>query len=179
MKKKFAVLFTILIAAAFLFCGLVPQAQAAPVLTWKVEKFSHAVNKDHPGLKDKNHLRLHVSILYRNVSSDQIVTAIFDKTLKVEGSVKFASKFENDVTHTRYTFGYSIKIDDFRSTRVNKVELYPGQTIVLHYDLPLSSVIKTDGSRHEASLENFNKGHYKKMKYKVTGHTYRISKKPI
>ncbi len=177
MKKKFAVLFTVLLAAAFLFCGVASQAQAAPVLTWKVEKFSHAVNKDHPGLKDKNHLLLRVYILYKNVSSDQIVTAIFDKTLKVEGSVKYASDYVDNVTHTRSSFGYSVKIDNFRSTRVNKVELYPGQTIVLHYDLPLSSVIKTDS--YEATLEKFNKGHYKKMKYKVTGHTYRFSKKPI
>ena len=177
MKKKFAVLFTALIAAAFLFCGMVPQVQAAPVLTWKAVKIYPEVNKEHPGMKDKKHFRLHVSILYKNASRDQIVTAIFDKTLKVEGKVQYQSRYENNVTHSRYTFGYSVKIDDFRSTRVNKVELYPGQTIQLGYDLPLSSAVKTNG--YEATLENFNKGHYKKMKYKVTGHSFRISKKPI
>ena len=177
MKKKFAVLFTALIAAALLFCGALPQAQAAPVLTWKVVDISPKVDKEHPGLKDKKHLYLHVSIQYRNVSKDQIVTAIFDKSIRAEGSVKYASDYVNNVTHTRGSFGYSVKIDNFRSTRVNKVELYPGQTIQLGYNLPLSSVIKTHG--YEASLEKFNKGHYKKLKAKVTGHSYRISKKPI
>ncbi len=177
MKKKFAVLFTALIAAAFLFCGAVPQTQAAPVLTWKAVKIYPEVNKEHPGMKDKKHLRLHVSILYKNASRDQIVTAIFDKTLKVEGEVQYQSRYENNVTHSRYTFGYSYKIDDFRSTRVNKDEHFPGQTIQRGYDLPLSSAIRTNGS--EATLENFNKGHYKKMKYKVTGHSFKFSKKPI
>ena len=177
MKKKFAVLFTTLIAAALLFCGAIPQAQAAPVLTWKVMKISPAVDKDHPSPKDKKHLNLHVSIQYRNVSNDQVVTAIFDKTIRAEGSVTYASSYVDNVYHSRGTFGYSFKIDDFRSTRVNKVELYPGQTIQLGYDLPLSSVIRTNGS--EASLEKFNKGHYKKLKVKVTGHTFRFSKKSI
>ncbi len=177
MKKKFAVLFTVLLAAAFLFCGVASQAQAAPVLTWKVMKIYPEVDKDHPSVKDRKHVCLHVSILYKNVSSDQIVTAIFDKTMRAEGSVKYASSYVDNVYHTRGSFGYSFKINDFRSTRVNKVELYPGQSIQLGYSLPLSSVIKTDG--YEATLEKFNKGHYKKIKAKVTGHTFRFSKKPI
>ena len=176
MKKYFVALFATVITAAFLFSGMVSHAQAAPVVQWRVVKIYPVVNKNHPSMKDKNHLNLHVSIQYKNVSRDQIITAIFDKALLVEGSAKFYSEYRPSQFHPKDTYGYAYKYR-LTSVKVNKMELYPGQSIQLGYEMPLSAFIKIKGV--EASLIEFNKIHYKKFIARVTGHTFKFSRRPI
>ena len=122
MKKLFVALCTSLIAAVFLFGGMVSDAQANPdYLKWKWVSYKVMENNKYPA-GDKRHCFLRVWIQYTNVSNNKIVTALFKKFIGVAGA---------------WNGGAGVFTASVSSNKVNKVELYPGASIKLHYDLQL------------------------------------------
>ncbi len=169
MKKIFAMLFTVLIAAAFLFCGVVPQAQAAPVLTWKVVDTKLFVDKEHPDLTDKNHVKLKITIQYKNVSNDKIVTALFNKKFTVTG----------DIPNCKAFYKYSFTVDS-SFDQVTKKELYPGQSFKHSYTLSVSKAKFKCSDKSFSSLDRFNKSLEQcGIKNRKINHSYKISQKSI
>lgn len=122
MKKWFTALCASLIAAVFLLGGTVSDAQANPTFVkWKWVKYSVQTDKRFPK-NDYRHTVIRVVIRYTNVSNDKIVTAFFKKATSLTAWIDNKSPFS----------AYAA------STKVNKVELYPGQSYDLAYFLPVT-----------------------------------------
>ena len=119
MKKLFVALYASLIAAVFLFGGTVSDAQANPNFVRWTWSWSKQANNNFP-VDDTRHANLKVVINYTNVSNNRIVTAIFKKSLAIQGRIP------------NWRFNGSLF-----TNKVNKVELYPGQSVKLSYIVPV------------------------------------------
>ena len=118
----------LLLIGLVLFLG--GKAEAKP--TWIKSTISAPkVVKTGDNINYGNYYSLKFSVKHTNNHPDgKIVTAIFDKTLKLwdaECSIKYT------VSKINYTL---------RSSRVNKMELYPGQSYSLAYSIPLDKLFK-------------------------------------
>ena len=119
MKKLFAALCASLIAAVFLFGGTPSDAQANPNLVRWTWSWSRQANNNFPP-DDTRHANMKVVVKYTNVSHNRIITAISKKSLQIEGHIP------------QWRFNASLF-----TNKVNRVELYPGQSIKLSYIVPV------------------------------------------
>ena len=79
-----------------------------------------------------NYYSLRFSVKHTNDHPDgKIVTAIFDKTLKLWNAECIIDQVVSKIDYTH------------RSTKVNKMELYPGQSQTLTYSIPLDKFFKS------------------------------------
>jgi hypothetical protein len=85
---------------------------------------SIAITGKNPNAHD--YYSLKIVVRHANKSEDKIVKAIFDKKLEFSAVFNAGNKNECEVV--------------LKSTKVNKMELYPGQTIKLTYIVPLSKL---------------------------------------
>lgn len=124
MKKLFATLCVTLIAAFFLFGVTVSDAKANPNFVQWTWSWSKQANNKFP-VDDTRHANVKVVVKYTNVSNNRIITAFFKKSLEIEGHIP------------NWRFHASLFTD-----KVNKVELYPGQSIKLSYVVPVKKKIQ-------------------------------------
>ena len=165
MKKSLTMLFMTVIAAAFLFCGMTTPAQAnPPYVKWKWVGYTIQVNNNFPP-NDFRHISFKVVIQYTNTSDDKIVTALFKKAIQVNGVGGGGATFSASAT----------------SNKVNKVELYPGQSIKLQYFLTVNKLYHTNAyyrDRPRQDMIYYFIKNKKNMKSRMS-HTFGASAKPI
>ena len=153
---------SVVLLFAALLCLSAP-AMARPNWIGIKGKYSIVRNEKQKNPRAKDYKQIRFSVTYTNNSSDKIVTAIFNKTLSVSCTAFYKWLVYND---SAGTIKASIK-----STRVSKMELYPGQSTSMYYLLP----INIQNADH---LSHFNKdgGSIKDIKW---SHDFQVSSKGI
>ncbi|MBQ9527549.1 MAG: hypothetical protein IJR68_08055 [Fretibacterium sp.] len=131
---------SVVLLFAALLCVSAP-ALAYPKWVGVKGKWSIVRNESQKDPNAKDYKKIKVSVTYTNNSRDKIITAIFNKTLSMEGGLKV--KWDGGGRYGAEPIKASIK-----STRVSKMELYPGQSTSMYYLLPVN------GTSH---LRDFNK----------------------
>lgn len=106
----------------------------------------HVIGKDS---EKPGYLGLRVGVTHKNISKNgEIVTAIFDKKLSITYNFSFNSSGKNPISRT------------ITSSKVTKVELYPGQSKTLYYMIPIDNKGKIDwywSTVHREILEDCRK----------------------
>jgi len=123
MKLALAVL--LLAVFAFMSAG---EAQAKPewlgvkIKSWSIRKVGDDPSK--PG-----YYSLQLKITHTNNNDDRVITSIYDKTGKMTLKKDFV--YANKKTT-------AVAVVNLKSTKVNKVDLTPGESTTLTYDLPIT-----------------------------------------
>ncbi len=136
----FTAIFAFLLAAAFLFCGPMQPAQAAPILKWKIVSWSMPVNPKYPSTFDFSHRLLVLKIQYTNISQNRLATGMYNKVFFYKG-----------ISH----IGINGKVS---FTKPTKFKLYPGQSTTITYKVKLTKedFYKVNSYTMEYQLQNFN-----------------------
>ncbi len=143
MKRMYIAMLSTIIAAVFLFCSAVPEAQAYPsnIVRYKVGTIRAKVNKNYPE-NDMRRSYYNVKITYTNVSRNKIITVFFNKTLRMDGKLKF-----NNSGFIAYG----------KFSKPSKVELYPGQSVTQGYNVPVFRILgKIENYRLKDYIRTFN-----------------------
>jgi hypothetical protein len=121
-------------------CALVFGGEAAAKPSWLKTTWSSKIVVTGKDKTKGDYLSVRISIKHTN-NGDEIITSFFNKTLKMVSTVKdYTSKGE-----------YTLK-----STKVNKAEVYPGQSYTLSYDIPLNGLIQTRSSGNRSGWQYTN-----------------------
>ncbi len=120
MKSKFFAVLLVCVLAGML--GAAAPAWAYPKWIGIKGKLSIERNDEQKDPNSGTYKRYRFIVTYTNNSKDKIVTAIFNKTINLtcDLHLKNGNKIANDKK-------------GLTSTKVNKCELWPGQSISLHY----------------------------------------------
>jgi hypothetical protein len=125
-KTRFAllaVLLAVLIAAFADTAAAKPEWIGVKIKSWSIRKVGDNAGK--PG-----YYSLHLEVTHTNNSDDRVVTNIYDKTGKMtlkKGCVIAGKK----------TTAFSVV--NLKSTKNNKVDLTPGESVTLTYNLPITN----------------------------------------
>jgi len=129
-KVKFALAAVLLAVFATAFTG---EASALERPDWLGIKWSAKLvrNKDKSlTVKSPDYWQVEIKVSHTNNSKDRDITAIYDKTLTISGEYMGNNR--------------SIKTGKktITSKKVNKVELWAGQTVSLTYHVPLKDIVE-------------------------------------
>lgn len=126
IMKKLGNGFTVMILTLFGILALSQEALAKP--NWVANPYSYKIIKVG---KDKNkpgYYAIKFSIGHKNNSKQgKIITSIFDKTLKVYFTIDHLGRLGDKCNFSIIQ----------KASKVNKVEIYPGQSTNLTYTVPL------------------------------------------
>ncbi len=112
-------------------------------------------------IKHPDYWQVQLTVTYKNNSNDKILTRLFKKDILVDFSMSAIDPTAYTLNAKRQkvyrkvtTHVISPKVS---STKVNKVELYPGQSTKLTYILPLKNLMSTlDKMMHIYDVEKLN-----------------------
>jgi hypothetical protein len=129
-RVKFALAALAIAVFALAFAG---EAQAKPEwLGLKLRKWSIVRTGNDPGKAGKGgYYSLHLEITHSNNSDDRVITRISDKY----GTMTLVKKEAQLAGNVRTTVRSTIELN---SAKVNEVELTPGESITLIYDLRIT-----------------------------------------
>lgn len=162
MKKLFIFVIALLICSlGFAFTGI-ENASAATAQNPKWVKI-YMVKPLHVRVT-KQGAEVKVRIKYVNNSTDKVITRIYDKTLKLNYGYRI------DGINGRGAVYGSRLWTNHRSTKVNRVQIDPGQSITLHY------WVKLGNKRNEYDIGSMKKftvdnAIFKSLKW---SHSYKI-----
>ena len=165
MKRSLG--FVMLMAA--LLCVSAP-ALAYPKWIGVKGKLSIVRNEKQKDKNANNYKQLKLVVTYKNNSRDKIITAIFNKTTSLNCSI-YAVYIPAGYQYVKENGEVaSCNVKGAKSDKVNKCELYPGQSISLAYYFNVTSFKKRNV---------FNTGNpYIKGNWKF-GHDFQVSSKGI
>ena len=122
---------SVVLLFAALLCVSAP-ALAYPKWVGVKGKWSIVRNESQKDPNAKDYKKIKVSVTYTNNSKDKIVTAIFNKTLGMSATLNIYTDSFHYFTDTATTKA------NIKSTKVSKMELYPGQSTSMYYLFPIN-----------------------------------------
>ena len=159
--------FSILLLITALLCFAAPS-WARPNWVSTNAKWSIVRNEKQNDPKANNYYYLKASVTYTNNSEDKIILSIFGKTLNATGTVYYWDKYNTG--NTAGTLNSSIK-----STKVNNMNLYPGQSTSLYYLFPFNGKLPYL-SAFNTNRKNGRKSGVRDIKW---SHDFKVSTKRI
>ena len=163
-KLSIFVIALLICSLGFAFTGI-ENASAATAQNPKWVKI-YMLKPLHVRMTKQGRPEVKVRIKYVNNSTDKVITRIYDKTLKLNYGYRIDGINDGAV----YTVGGSRLWTNHRSTKVNRVQIDPGQSCILYY------WVKLGNKRSEysiASMKNFTVDNalFKSLKW---SHSYKI-----
>lgn len=157
--KKLRASFAVMVITIFGILAFSQEALASPypkwikaTYTWKIVKVGK--NKNKPG-----YYAIKIFMNHKNNNKNgKIITAIFDKTLEL--SYRIPSCWSKSFSTT------------IKASKVNKVEIYPGQSHTLTYLVPLKAIKETaycpNYNFYNKEIESINaRSDFKEMGVKI------------
>ena len=122
--------------AALLVCVLAglwaAPAHAYPKWVGVSGKWSIVRNEKQKDVNAKNYKQLRCDVTYTNNSKDRVITAIFNKTISMSGTLR--------VRWDTGLYGPENITASTKSSNVTKMELYPGQSKTFYYILTIDKI---------------------------------------